>query len=112
MDVRIGEWTRTLDATVLMHRLQGAGVAAGVVQTFPDLLQDPQLAHRDHWVRLVHSNLGPLDFERSGFRFSGGSGRFDRPGPNLGEHNRAVFTGILGLTESELEELVAQGVIA
>ena len=112
LDAHIGEWTQAQDATVLMHRLQGVGVAAGVVQTFPDLLQDPQLAHREHWVRLTHSNLGPLDFERSGFRFSGGSGRFDRPGPNLGEHNREVFTGILGLGESALAELVAQGAIA
>ena len=112
LDARIGEWTRGHDAYVLMHRLQGGGVAAGVVQTFPDLLQDPQLAQRNHWVRLVHSNLGPLDFERSGFRFSGGSGRLDRPGPNLGEHNREVFTEILGLSQSELEGLVEQGVIA
>lgn len=112
LDERLAEWTRGAEPFALMHRLQAAGVAAGVVQTFADLLEDPQLADRRHWVRISHSNLGPLDFERSGFRFSGGSGRLERPGPNLGEHNREVFADIAGLTESEIERLIDDGVIA
>ena len=95
-----------------MHRLQTAGVAAGVVQNFADLLVDPQLVHRQHWVSISHSNLGPLQFERSGLRFSSGSGKLERPGPNLGEHNREVFGEIAGLSDSDIERLAEDGVIA
>jgi len=111
LDERLADWTRGAEPYALMHRLQAGGVAAGVVQTFADLLADPQLAHRGHWVRIAHSNLGSLDFERSGFRFSGGSGRLERPGPNLGEHNREVFAELLGLSESAIERLIEEGAI-
>jgi crotonobetainyl-CoA:carnitine CoA-transferase CaiB-like acyl-CoA transferase len=112
LDEGLAAWTRGMDAFELMQALQQAGVPAGVVQTFADLRADPQLAHRGHWVRLEHSNLGELVFERSGFRFSGGSGGFERPGPNLGEHNRSVFEQILGLEHGEIDRLVEAGAIA
>jgi len=112
LDQQIGEWTRTFDPHELMRRLQEAGVEAGAVQDFSDLLADPQLAHRGHWVPLRHVHLGELRFERSGFRLSGGSGGFQRPGPNLGEHNDAILREILGLTGEQIEQLVADGAVA
>ena len=39
-------------------------------------------------------------------------GRIDHPGPELGEHNRAVYVDELGLTEEELAALVEMGVVA
>ena len=112
LDRRIAEWTCDFEPHALMKRLQCAGVEAGAVQVFPDLIEDPQLSHRDHWVPLRHSNLGELLFERSGFRFRGGSGSLNRPGPNLGEHNVDVLAGILGLSAGEIERLIEQGVVA
>jgi crotonobetainyl-CoA:carnitine CoA-transferase CaiB-like acyl-CoA transferase len=38
-------------------------------------------------------------------------GRIDHPGPELGEHNREVYVGELGLSEEELERLEAAGAI-
>ena len=95
-----------------MDELQAAGVEAGVVQDSADLLRDPQLAHRGHWVKLCHVHLGELWFERSGIRFSGGSGSLRTPGPNLGEHNRVVLGDLLGLTDAEIARLRESGVVA
>ena len=52
LDAALSERTRVFEPAALMQRLQAAGVEAGVVQTCADLLQDPQLAHRGHFVRL------------------------------------------------------------
>jgi crotonobetainyl-CoA:carnitine CoA-transferase CaiB-like acyl-CoA transferase len=112
LDRRIGEWTGGFDAFELMERLQQAGVRAGVVQSVEDLLSDPQLLHRGHFRRLTHPVLGELAYEHSGFRLSASPPRLERPGPRLGEHNRDVLQGILGLDSDEIRALVAAGVVA
>ena len=53
-----------------------------------------------------------MPFERTGFRLSESPGGLYRPGPNLGEHNREVLGDILGLSDSEIEQLVADEVVA
>jgi benzylsuccinate CoA-transferase BbsF subunit len=112
IDAHLAAWTRERDRYELMERLQAAGIEAGVVQDSADLLSDPQLAHRGHWVKLRHVHLGELWFERSGIRFSGGSGELLTPGPNLGEHNEAVLGELLGLAAEEIARLRESGVVA
>lgn len=110
LDARLAAWTRGFEAQALMRTLQSAGVEAGAVQTLADLLEDPQLAHRGHFVPLRHVHLGELPFERAGFRLSGGSGALRAPGPNLGEHTTALLGELFGLTLPEIARLVAQEV--
>ena len=112
LDADLGRWTAAFEPHDLMQRLQSSGIEAGAVQSFPDLIEDPQLAHREHWVSLRHSNLGEMLFERSGFRFSSGSGKLERPGPNLGEHNSDVLGGILGLSSAEIQQLIDAEIVA
>jgi len=112
LDEALADATRAHERYALMHALQAAGVEAGVVQDFDDLLADPQLAYRGHWVPLTHVHLGTLQFDRSGFRLSGGSGALTRPGPNLGEHNREILRDVLGLDDAEIARLVADEAVA
>jgi crotonobetainyl-CoA:carnitine CoA-transferase CaiB-like acyl-CoA transferase len=107
IDARIADATRGCDALELATRLQAAGVQAAPVQDARDVLADPQLAHREHFVRLRHVYLGELVFERSGMRFSAGSGALRTPGPNLGEHTREILGGLLGRSHAEIDALVA-----
>ncbi len=110
LDAALGNWTREHEAEALMERLQNAGVEAGVVRDLAGLQKDPQLAAREHFVRLGHRVLGELAFERSGSRLSADPGRLDRPGPGLGEHSHGILSGILGLSEKRIAELVADGI--
>ena len=112
LDLEIANWTRNRDAHDLMATLQKAGVEAGVVQNLRDLLEDPQLAHREHFERLTHTRLGELAFERSGFRIRGApDGGYLHPGPLLGEHNRPILEDLLGLSADEVRDLVASGAV-
>ena len=111
LDAALAEHTRPLDAFALMHRLQAAGIEAGVVQTCDDLLRDPQLAHRGHFVRLAHRHLGELAFEHYGIRFSENPRRIETPAPDLGEHTQSVL-GAVGYGEEEIRALAAAGVLA
>lgn len=112
LDRRIADWTRGQEALALAERLQAAGVPAAPVQDFQALLDDPQLAHRGHWVRLRHAHLGELRFERCGFRLSEAPGALRTPGPNLGEHDAEVLGGVLGLDAAEIARLAEEGVLA
>jgi benzylsuccinate CoA-transferase BbsF subunit len=112
LDAGIADWCRTHDPSELMATLQRAGVKACAVQSFADLHDDPQLAEREHWAEIEHPHLGPLRFERSGFRLSESPGEITRPGPGLGEHSRQILAQIVGLDEAEIDALIESGVIA
>ncbi len=105
LDEHLASWTRGFAAHELMERLQRAGVEAGAVQGFDDLLRDPQLAHRGHFRALRHVHLGELQFENYGIRIEGSDPRLETPGPNLGEHNDEVLRGMLGYSDEDVRRL-------
>jgi benzylsuccinate CoA-transferase BbsF subunit len=59
IEAGIASIVRYWEAEALMSALQRAGVAAGVVRTAADIVdEDPQLQHRRHWVKLQHPEMG------------------------------------------------------
>jgi len=112
IDRELAAWTADREPYALMRDLQAAGVAAGVVQRDVDLLADPQLAARGHFVPCRHAALGELQVERSGYRLAHHPGGYHRAGPLLGEHTEEVLGEVLGLETAEIEELAAAGVLA
>lgn len=93
-----------------METLQARGVEAGVVQDFKDLVEDPQLSHREHFVTLSHPDLGEMAFERRGYRLSETPGALHTAGPRLGQHTRAILENQLGLSPQAVSELIENGV--
>ena len=55
---------------------------------------------------------GDEDLFKAPWHFSDMAPVIDRSGPTLGQHNREVFCGILGMSEAEVAELTEQGVIS
>jgi crotonobetainyl-CoA:carnitine CoA-transferase CaiB-like acyl-CoA transferase len=115
LDAAVGAVTAGREPFALMRTLQAAGVAAGVVQRPSQRLADPQLAADDHFLTLQHPEMGPRTTENVPVHLSaasvrtGGAGR--RAAPCLGEHDRFVYTELLGLDGTEIEALRAGGVI-
>lgn len=102
-------WTVNLKAEDVMHRLQAAGIAAGVVQNAQDVDQDPQFRLRQHYVTITHPVMGEHQVDALPPRFSRTPARQSRPDPCLGEHNAYVCTEILGMTDEEFVTLMALG---
>jgi crotonobetainyl-CoA:carnitine CoA-transferase CaiB-like acyl-CoA transferase len=111
LERRIAEWTAGFEPHALMERLQVAGVPAGAVQTFDDLVHDPQLAARGHYQQRSHPALGPLLLEHAGFRLSDSPPDYAAAGPTLGAHTSWVLRDVLGLPEDEIASLEADGVL-
>jgi benzylsuccinate CoA-transferase BbsF subunit len=112
LDGYVGRWTAQHDAQELMEALQEAGIEAGALQRMDELLEDPQLAHREHFRRLEHVHLGELAFETYGIRLAESPPVIETPGPNLGEHTEAVLARLLGYAPDEIARLAAKGVLA
>lgn len=104
--------TAKWNAETLMTALQQKNVSAGVVQNAEDVIKrDPQLAHRRHWTKLTHAEMGETIYNMPPFRFSRSPVQLRSPAPLLGEHTREICRTLLGLNESEIDALIADEVL-
>ena len=71
---------------------------------------DPHLAARSAFVTVVHTDAGPARHTANPMRMSRMRMAAPLPAPCLGAHTVEVLRRVLGMTESEVEALVAQGV--
>ncbi|GAA1997493.1 CaiB/BaiF CoA-transferase family protein [Microbacterium ulmi] len=116
LDAALARWTRAQDGYALMHRLQVAGVPAGVCQTAEDRYEhDPQLAHMNWLTELDGTKIGrwpvaevPVHLSESP-AFVGGP--IDRAAPVYGEDNEYVLGELLGMSTREIADLADEGVI-
>ena len=111
LDGLIAGWTATLDADRLLAALEEAGVPAGRIYRAADMLADPHYQARQAIVRLADPELGEIAMQNVAPRLSATPGRVAWPGPALGQHNREVYQGLLGLPDEEVERLADQAVI-
>lgn len=112
LDTEVGAATRERDAYALMHALQGAGVAAGVVQTAEDLAQrDAQLAARGFFEQIEHRVLGTVTATGIPLGLTGTPGRSGIAGSAVGQDNDYVFGTLLGMSREEIDAAVAAGAI-
>ena len=82
------------------------------VSTTKDISEDIQLAARQFWVELPHPELGRnLPYAGPFIQLSETPITYQRRAPLTGEHNREIYCGELGFTETQLAELQKKGVI-
>lgn len=105
------QWCRDEDAFVLSARMKAAGVPASVVLRPTDLYHDAQLAHRNFFVTLEHSAMGPTPYDGAVTLHSGNPMRMRKAAPCLGEDTDYVLRDLLGLSEAEVLEYAAAGAL-
>ena len=111
LERRVSEWTATRAAEEVTHLLQSAGIAAFPSLSADQLLADPHLAERDAFPTTVHAEKGEQRAVAPPWRFSETPTDPLRWTPDLGEHNREVFCGLLGMDEAELDALQAAQIV-
>lgn len=80
------------------------------IQTIADIARDPHWQARKLFLDVADEE-GPVRMHRVIPLLSETPGEICRPGPALGADNDAIYRGELGLTEEELQELRAGGII-
>jgi crotonobetainyl-CoA:carnitine CoA-transferase CaiB-like acyl-CoA transferase len=113
LDRLIEGWTIEQDHYEAFHLLQRAGVKAAPVLDGKELLLDPHFRERGQFDVVDHPHVGKRPVQRHlAAKFSKFEASAAGPAPLLGEHNREVLGGLLGLSDEELASLEEQGVIA
>lgn len=116
LDAVVTGWTRRHDRYDVMHRLQRAGVAAGVCQTAQDRIDtDPQLAALRWLTEVTGTKIGTWPVAELSVKMTGTpshiGGAIDRGAPVYGEDNEYVYGELLGLSTVEIGRLARDGVI-
>ncbi len=107
----IAEWCAPQTADAVVERLTGAGVPASLVEWPSDLYQDAQLAHRNFFVSLHHSVMGPTPYDGLVTRFSGATARLRRAAPAIGEHTHYVLSEMLQALDEEITDALVAGAL-
>jgi len=111
IDAAITAWTASAEAADIEAALQACGVPAHRVNDAADLMADPQIVAREHFLSVPHAKHGHTWVENSNFELSRTPGRPLWGGPMFGEHNMEVLEGILGYEADKIAELVIAGAI-
>ncbi|WOH83874.1 CoA transferase [Bradyrhizobium sp. BEA-2-5] len=111
IEAAITAWTAARDADAAMTALQTEGVASGVARLPIDLLEDPQLHARGFIQQVDRAFIGRHPQPSMPFRESDAPFAIRSVPPTLGEHNREILGGMLGLSDAELDELTREGII-
>ena len=88
-----------------------ARIPCAPVLELKDAMQHPHLRTRKTIRRVHDSALGDFDIPGMPMKFSAWPDRSDVKAPRLGEHNEEVLREMLGLSDEEIADLYAQGVL-
>ncbi len=106
------EWLARTPPDEAMQRLQDAGVPAGMMMRVSDLPSWEYFQARSFFRQETHPLIGsPMIAENAPIRSSHLADPPTRPAPLVGEHSTDVVADWLGLTEHEIEALVAQEIL-
>ncbi|WP_205874761.1 CaiB/BaiF CoA transferase family protein [Mycobacterium camsae] len=111
IDARLAQWCAGRTRDEIVATLWDAGVPVAKVMQPHRQTELDQLTARGFFEVVDHPVCGPARLSSVPMRLSGGPCRFHtQPAPLLGQHNRELLAE-LGLTESEIAGLEADGVI-
>jgi crotonobetainyl-CoA:carnitine CoA-transferase CaiB-like acyl-CoA transferase len=107
----VAAWCRSRTAEEIERILVDAQVPVCRAFSIRDIFADPHYAARGDIVEVDDPTIGPVKMQGVYPRLSRTPGAIRRGAPRLGEHNREVYQGVLGLADEEVESLARDGVI-
>jgi crotonobetainyl-CoA:carnitine CoA-transferase CaiB-like acyl-CoA transferase len=111
IEVAIAAWTSAREPEEALSVLQAAGVASGVARLPIDLLNDRQLHARGFIQEVDRAFIGKHPQPSMPFRETDAPFPIRSVPPTLGEHNKEILGGLLGLSDAELDQLSRDGII-
>ena len=111
VDAAVSGWFREHTAVEAQQVLDDAGVPVSPIYSIADIFEDEQYRAREDIIAPSDPVVGPVPMPAVLPRFSRTPGGVRFVGPALGEHNAAVYGGLLGLSDAEQTVLRTDGVI-
>jgi benzylsuccinate CoA-transferase BbsE subunit len=108
----LDDWAKDYTIAELMDGAQLRRIPYAMVRPPEALVDDPQLNSRGFFPAVAHPELGKTFHYPGGpFFFTKTPWRVSRRPPLLGEHNREVYEGELGMSKSHVTAMEKTGII-
>jgi formyl-CoA transferase len=107
----IAKWVKDLTAAEGLRICDDAGVPADIIRNISDLAQDPHMREREAVMAFNDPDKGEILIPGVFPKMSRFPGKVKFLGAKLGEYNREIYGGFIGLSKDELVELEDKGVI-
>ena len=100
-----------MPASEWIGKLTQLGVPCGPLNDLKQVFNDPHVKARGVEIRIPHPRAGSIPALANPARLSATPPTYDRPPPLLGEHTREVLSTVLGLSDQDVDQLAAEGII-
>ncbi|MGE0765218.1 MAG: CaiB/BaiF CoA transferase family protein [Hyphomicrobiaceae bacterium] len=111
VDGMVEAWTMSKTRDEAIAILRRFRVPCAPVRNLREVIDDKHMHERGMLEEIEHPELGRITVPTSPLRFHGADQVETTPSPTVGQHNAEIYGGWLGLSESEISELKAAGVI-
>lgn len=103
----IRDWCKGYNKSEVEEIMDKAGIPCGPVLNVKEAIEHPHIQARDMMVHCEHPTAGDQYFQGCVMKLSETPGSVEFASPLLGQHNAEIF----GLTEEEVAQLKAEGVM-
>lgn len=107
----LAEWVAVRTADEVVNLVRGAGLPCAKVATIDEVVEDPQVRHREMLVEIDHPTVGRFPMHGLNIHYSHTRQEIRRPPPLLGQHNTEVYGEWLGLDAQAVARLSADKII-
>jgi formyl-CoA transferase len=110
IDAMVIPWTKSRTKQEAMQAIGSAGIPCGAVYDTMEIYNQPHFDERGIFQHIDHPTRGDFKMASWPVKMSGNNVKV-APAPLLGQHNEAVLTEWLGMSEGEVKKLKESGTI-
>jgi crotonobetainyl-CoA:carnitine CoA-transferase CaiB-like acyl-CoA transferase len=107
----VATWVSGLTADEVTTRCVEHDVPVGTAYSAADIFADPHMAERGDLVPVDDPVIGAIRQQAPFPRLTKNPGPKPVGAPRLGEHNKEIWCDLVGVSEAELDDLTARGVL-
>lgn len=111
LDAIIGGWIKERDREEVQRVFSECGAVIGPMYDVSQLFNDPHYCFRESFISVEDEELGTVRMPNVVAKFSRTPGKVSHAGPVKGKHNEEIFKGMLGFSETRLQELREKKII-
>jgi len=111
VDGLVQGWSKGKTVEEVMGILRKFGVPCSPLPTFDQVASDPHLLSREMIVEVEQPVSGKVKLSGSVYKMSKTPGDRKKRIPEVGEHNEAIYGGLLGIDAQEMRKLKEENVI-
>ncbi len=111
LDELIGAWTSQRGRHDVMRIMQEAGLAAGPVLSYGEIMSDPHIQDRGFFEAVTRPVTGTHPQHGFPAKFSETPTSIRKPSPLLGEDNEYILKKYLGMTDDDIRQLEEEEII-